>query len=280
VAAVSVEPRFTSFAARKRAPFAYDAAILTLTHRIRFGKHGRAPQPIKFATESQFDRFFKHGVFATGWGAIARSGDLSPDPLLRGAALPAWSERRCGRVYNNKKKHLFDPALMFCAGARGTGRSACKGDSGGPITIDTHPGPRVHHELVGIVSFGRVPCGRKGAPGVFTWVQSDLLHIIHQDHPRPARPGFLGHQTISGVRRVGHRVTCRPREFEGADATEFVWRQTSRSGNVKKFAGPRQTVTLPRSTRGKRVSCHVRYETAGGFFYVDPLHGTRPIGGP
>jgi hypothetical protein len=110
-----------------------------------------------------------------------------------------------------------------------------------------------------------VPCGQKGTPTVFTSLESDRLAIVHDPRPRPSVIGSRnGRQAIKGVRRVGHRLTCRARDIHGADATEFVWRADGVS-----FAGPRRTIVLPRSTRGKRVSCDVRYETAGGFFYAE-----------
>jgi trypsin len=282
VKAISVDPRFTRFSGRRRAPFAHDAAVLTLTRRIRFGRHRRAPQPVALATEAEFKRFFEHGVFATGWGRIRRRATEVRDPLLRGAALPAWSRRRCVKVYNNHKRHLFDPALMACAGARRSGRNGCSGDSGGPITVDTRPGRRVRRKLVGIVSFGRPVCGENGTPTVFTWVQSELIRVIRQRHPRPAPviPG-PGRQRIHGRRRVGQRVTCDPGDIRHAHATEFVWwRRSPRGGHSRKFAEPRKTVTLPAAARGQRVSCDVRYETAGGFFYAEmpARHATRPIG--
>lgn len=277
VSAISVDPRYLRFSGKRRSAFAHDVALLTLAHRIRFGPHGRAPQPARFATEHEFQRFFKKGVFVTGWGSTDRSGDSPPPSRLRGATLPPWSSRGCEKAYNNRKRHLFERGLMFCAGAHRSGKNACLGDSGGPATIDAEPGRGVERKLVGLVSFGLVPCGEKGTPTVFTSLESDRLAITHDPAPRPSVTGFRnGRQTIKGVRRVGRRLTCRARDIRGADATQYVWRADGAS-----FAGPRGTITLPKSTKGKRVSCDVRYETAGGFFYADMPFGrwTRAIRG-
>lgn len=50
-----------------------------------------------------------------------------------------------------------------------------QGDSGGPLASKNDEGV---HELVGVASWGVIPCGRKGAPSVFVKV-SDFIDWIN-----------------------------------------------------------------------------------------------------
>jgi hypothetical protein len=262
VRAVSVEPRYLRGPFTRHSTSAFDAAVLTLTKQIRFGRGGRAPQPIEYASEHDFFRFFRHGVFATGWGDTSSGGKPPADHDLRGTKIPAASDRACRQAYGD----VYVAALMFCAGGGST--DTCQGDSGGPVTIDADPGAGVDRELVGIVSAGAF-CGKRGVPGIYTWVQSDLLHVIDEASPDPAHRGPVGgHQTISGDVRVGGRVTCNPSAFDDAVATQFVWWHSLPDGRLKKFREGPRTITLPASTQGQRITCDVRYETDGGFFYA------------
>lgn len=49
-----------------------------------------------------------------------------------------------------------------CTGGANLTISACSGDSGGPLTLGG--------ELIGVVSWGIMPCGTIGAPSVFARV--------------------------------------------------------------------------------------------------------------
>ena len=64
----------------------------------------------------------------------------------------------------------------ICIRKAGTSDSACSGDSGGPLIrlIDTVA------TQVGIVSWGRIPCGQDSAPTVFTAVSHHLPWIQDQ----------------------------------------------------------------------------------------------------
>ena len=85
----------------------------------------------------------------------------------------------------SKYGEQFVPAEMICANGSQFRRlfrlrlmrSACPGDSGGPLIASTPDGPR----LVGAVSFGVsspfVLCGERGLPGVFTRVSAYLSFL-------------------------------------------------------------------------------------------------------
>lgn len=105
-----------------------------------------------------------------------------------------FGKPRSGRLYAatlfsrpgcRKYRGVFFASEMICANggrfARMFGvslmRSACPGDSGGPLIAMTAAGPR----LVGVVSFGASSlfflCGEKGLPGVYSRVADDLAFL-------------------------------------------------------------------------------------------------------
>lgn len=71
---------------------------------------------------------------------------------------------------------------MFCAGhLNGTRGDSCKGDSGGPLAIDSSLTARFDDHrwvLAGIVSWGDADgCGKVGKYGVYTRVSSFVTWI-------------------------------------------------------------------------------------------------------
>ncbi|XP_042283134.1 chymotrypsin B-like [Thunnus maccoyii] len=101
----------------------------------------------------------------TGWGWT--SGNGNPATRLQQAALPLLTNSKCSQFFGITSK-------MICAGANGT--SSCKGDSGGPLVCQKAGA----WTLVGVVSFGRVPCDTM-APGVYarvtalrTWIDQTI----------------------------------------------------------------------------------------------------------
>lgn len=58
----------------------------------------------------------------------------------------------------------LDEVSNVCTANPGDHKSACSGDSGGPLAGNG--------KIVGIVSWGLVPCGSEGAPSVYTKVSS------------------------------------------------------------------------------------------------------------
>ena len=105
----------------------------------------------------------------SGWGATAdcrHAGEVSTGPvsILREVAVSIVSNAVCeaasspsvtvSDVYGRCKTEAFSyngkiSHDMLCAGAQG--KDGCKGDSGGPFTVETNN----QHELVGVVSWGR-----------------------------------------------------------------------------------------------------------------------------
>ena len=66
------------------------------------------------------------------------------------------------------------------------GEDSCIGDSGGPLTIESHTDSAV--KLVGIVSWGAVPCGQANMPGIYSRLSAFKLFLENhckRTHHRP-----------------------------------------------------------------------------------------------
>ena len=126
---------------------------------------------IKVETSKKDIKDYKIGLFeydspigkemrATGWGVTERR--YSPTINLVGIVVPIIDNNTC-----NLKKS-YDSTVtknMFCAGDELNIKDTCKGDSGGPATID-YNGSRF---LIGITSWGD-GCGKLFKFGVYTRV--------------------------------------------------------------------------------------------------------------
>lgn len=93
-----------------------------------------------------------------GWG-VDNTGK-SPN-ILNGLSVDIITYQECLRVTNNHNQ--LDPTNI-CTFTPGAVDGACSGDSGGPLVKDG--------ELVGIVSWGWIPCIEVALPSVFTNVKS------------------------------------------------------------------------------------------------------------
>lgn len=96
-------------------------------------------------------------VRLVGWGSTS-TGLLPAYPnVLQEVRKPIVPYDVCLDVLGNDSP--LDPTNV-CTGPLTGGVSACSGDSGGPL--------EQNGELVGIVSWGYIPCGSVGAPSVYT----------------------------------------------------------------------------------------------------------------
>lgn len=95
-----------------------------------------------------------------GWGSVS-TGHFPINPnILQSVKKPIIPHHECDAVLGNSPLHETN----VCTGPLEGGISACSGDSGGPLTQDG--------ELVGIVSWGFIPCGSVNAPSVYTRVSA------------------------------------------------------------------------------------------------------------
>lgn len=109
-----------------------------------------------------------------GWGRT----EQGPSNLLRQVTLPFFPHKRCQEIYTNFVSAVTDG--MVCAGYENGGKSACFGDSGGPLMIPMAAAPG--WKQAGIVSWGSSDCAASGRPNVYTrisayqpWIAACLL---------------------------------------------------------------------------------------------------------
>ncbi|XP_031634378.1 serine protease easter-like [Contarinia nasturtii] len=103
-------------------------------------------------------------LWGAGWGRTETA--LNSDLKLK-VELDAKSMEECNEIYSELGVTLSETQL--CVGGK-NGTDTCQGDSGGPLmdTETTENNRMSYHYLVGLVSFGRTPCGQRGWPGVYT----------------------------------------------------------------------------------------------------------------
>lgn len=108
------------------------------------------------------DRLPSFGEACTlhGWGSVSTTLWPSMPDALQTVAKPTITMRECKQHLPAKYLHESN----VCTGPLSGGVSACGGDSGGPLT----QGDR----LVGVVSWGVMPCGSRNAPTVYVRVSA------------------------------------------------------------------------------------------------------------
>lgn len=139
-----------------------DFALLKLSKNLSFANDSLA-RPICLTSESgPYDN-----LFLTGWGKTNHS---QFSQVMQEIHLDPIDDLTC-----SKKWPMFNSSRQLCAGE--SGRSACKGDSGGPLS--TRVNGRVFE--VGIVSYGDQRCASgTGTPTVYTKVSS-YYQTIHSN---------------------------------------------------------------------------------------------------
>lgn len=103
-----------------------------------------------------------------GWGSISTTNSPIMPTILQTVPKVIVPYAQCSAVLGpNSPVHPTN----VCTGPLNGGISACSGDSGGPLTQNG--------QLVGVVSWGRIPCGSVNAPSVFV-ATSSFIDWIQQ----------------------------------------------------------------------------------------------------
>merc|ERR1719158_564973 len=116
-----------------------------------------------------------------GWGSIQDCSPIDSFNELREVSVPIVSDTDCNAAsgtpdcfFNEVSYSGLISEEMMCAGE--AGKDACRGDSGGPLTVKEGD----QHFLAGVVSWG-YGCGADGLPGVYaevaklrTWVDTNI----------------------------------------------------------------------------------------------------------
>ncbi|XP_063588588.1 CUB and peptidase domain-containing protein 2-like [Penaeus indicus] len=142
-----------------------DIAFLRLSRPAVFHPGFVAPvclptDPVQNMGFSEQD-FLGKTAWAAGWGSTARDPSVfwRPD-VLQQVQLPIQELDFCDRI----RRSYPDPRMVLCAG--GEGRDTCRGDSGGPLTLENSNGTRSF--VVGITSLGLKVCGSANTLGIYT----------------------------------------------------------------------------------------------------------------
>jgi hypothetical protein len=247
-------------------------AFLSLDHDVAVLELAEPVTGIPFATVASTQPVQQGTPLrVTGWGTLAYESDASPLDLQQvDVPFVPTLNRSCGSQRGITSR-------MICAGE--AGKDSCRGDSGGPLTIDRGAG---FTELVGIVSFG-FECGRQGFPGVYANVAEPGISSFIRRHALrpPSTVGFLASsQTVSEGQRsvvlridrshVGEAVRLRyttssgtavaKSDFKASSGTVFFRERSSTAlvsvplVNDRVKEGPESfTVTLSRPSSGWTV---------------------------
>ena len=146
---------------RQGALFNNDFAILRLERPLEFDKYDWI-RPVCLADHVPGDLLRSGVVSGWGWTSWSTTG-ASQSPRLQSVKVDIMSHQECVSSYNTGE--ITD--TMLCAASPGA--DSCRGDSGGPMTIDL----RGRSVLVGVVSWGK-ECARAQWPGVYSKVESAL----------------------------------------------------------------------------------------------------------
>ncbi|XP_018804467.1 PREDICTED: lectizyme-like [Bactrocera latifrons] len=107
-----------------------------------------------------------------GWGSTSTTSVPSyPSELQVAKNIPIISESACVKALGSKGVDVH--STNICTGPLTGGIGICTSDSGGPL-VQTQNGKTT---LIGIVSWGKVPCGQPNSPSVYVQV-SDFISWI------------------------------------------------------------------------------------------------------
>ncbi|KAK9306053.1 hypothetical protein QLX08_003116 [Tetragonisca angustula] len=136
----------------------YDIALLRLSRDVTFTTYIK---PICLPPTASLEQ----KLFVAGWGKTENGSSSNVKLKL---VLPLFDKEQCQKTYGNAGVMLGHGQI--CAGGQ-KDKDSCKGDSGGPLmTMKRNRDSSGKWIVVGVVSFGPLPCGMLGMPGVYTRV--------------------------------------------------------------------------------------------------------------
>ncbi|XP_076285721.1 trypsin-1-like [Lasioglossum baleicum] len=135
-----------------------DIALLKLSKPLKLTK---SVQPISLPAAGSIPT---GNAVLSGWGSTSRTNSPIMPDKLQSVTLPLIDLKTCKKAVEDLTgPSPLDP-VNVCTGPLTGGYSACSGDSGGPLILEKNGKP----EIIGVVSWGIIPCGTVGAPSVYT----------------------------------------------------------------------------------------------------------------
>ncbi|KAK0072080.1 hypothetical protein PV325_011925, partial [Microctonus aethiopoides] len=148
----------------------HDIAVLRLWDDVQFNDFIK-PICLPIFDELLNENFIRHTVIVIGWGAT--KWNKKADHLQQ-VQITVINQNECIKAYSNFSVTIDEN--FICAGGSQDKRDACKGDSGGPLMLQSN---NTFYEI-GIVSFGNIQCPSLTIPGVYTAINRHLDFIISQ----------------------------------------------------------------------------------------------------
>lgn len=99
-----------------------------------------------------------------GWGSTSRTNKPQLPKTLQMMTVPIVNADVCSAILNAGRTGLISNELTVCTGPLEGTPSACNGDSGSALTQG--------HSVIGVVSWGRSPCGLVNSASVYTRVST------------------------------------------------------------------------------------------------------------
>jgi hypothetical protein len=148
--------------------FANDIALIKI---VADERTKGVPDPKKVRPIALNDKPVAAGavVAATGWGKLEVSEEDRPSAVMMRVVMQVMDNERCQKLPNYGPQRITDRVIC----AADAGKSTCRGDSGGALTLASGPTP----VMVGIVSWGKGRCSGDGQPGAYTRVDKYLPWI-------------------------------------------------------------------------------------------------------
>lgn len=147
----------------------YDIALLHVNKPFEFNEY------VKPATLPAREQIPQGNATLYGWGQT-KAFNLASAKVLQTIETRVLDYPTCKELLSGNT-NLADTNI--CSDSHNAGISACKGDSGGPLVIETENAPA---ELIGVVSWGFIPCGLFNQPSVYTRVSAYVDWIAKVMH--------------------------------------------------------------------------------------------------
>lgn len=99
-----------------------------------------------------------------GWGSMSKTTTPQLPKTLQTMTVPIISPGLCNEVFKAHQYQLISNELTICTGPIEGTPSACNGDSGSALSQGNY--------VIGVVSWGRSPCGSFNSASVYTRVST------------------------------------------------------------------------------------------------------------